>query len=266
MDSPVSQLKQSRSCGERSPAILLKSLWKMDGNGMATAENSLASFLAPGMRPSGVDLCLPEFSGSLSAPLQTRGNEGYGYPSSAFSNRDVRSAFHVQSLLSQHFSDDSIRLQSPGDFMSTRSKEWAPRVGILFGSRSNEALSKESDLLQLERLVSFEFGAEWSIVGQDERRFSIADPSKLSREDYEATTDYCVVARVRDDRGRPLFLIAGLGGRATEGGGKYLVDAWEKLHRRFESRDFAVVLAFAPPVNPDHSTEAASYVAESLPT
>lgn len=230
---------------------------------MTLLAHRLASFLAPGTSPKGIDLCLPEFSGSLSAPLRMGGLQGpYGYPSTAFSNRDVKSAFYVQSLLSRHFDEGSIRVQSPGDFVSAR-KHGARRVGILFGSRSNRAFWPAGEFGQLSRLVSFQFGTEWAIVGADQRRFSIPDPSKLSREAYEAKTDYCVVARVRGDQARPLFLIAGLGGRATEGGGRYLAYEWQKLHRKFETRDFAVVLSFPPPVSPDRFSVAARYVAPS---
>ena len=228
----------------------------------------LASFLAPGKDPRGVDFCLPQFAGGTATPLRTVASANsstaseYSYPSTLFTNRDVQSALHVQALLAKHFDEGWIRLHSPESFVSDRRKHGARRVGILFGSRSNDALSSAVEYTRLNRLVSFDFSNDWAIIGQDGQRFSMTDPSTLSREDYEAMTDYCVIARVRADHARPLFIVAGLGGRATEGGGRYLAHHWKDLHREFGAHDFAVVLGFPPPVSPDNCGVVARYTSE----
>jgi hypothetical protein len=64
-------------------------------------------------------------------------------------------------------------------------------------------------------------------------------------------TDYGVVARFRGMRNR-LFVIAGLGSRATEGCGYYFSHHWLALSKRFQEDDFAVVLRFPPPLDPVH--------------
>jgi hypothetical protein len=221
---------------------------------------SLAEFLSAGGQPIGIDLCLPEFEGSQAYPWTINGGPGqFGYPSNTVSNRDVKSALHVQSLLARNFADESIELHSPQQFLAARKQQSASRVGMLFGSRSNIALQEAGVTAQLSKLISFEFGAEWTIIGKDLRRFSITDPSTLTRAEYESTTDYCVVARVRANNDCPLFLIAGLGGRATEGGGRYLAQNWEQLHKEFVAKDFAVVLSFPPPVNPSQFQVDARY-------
>jgi hypothetical protein len=226
--------------------------------------SALSAFLAPQppLSPLVADLCLPEFNGTLESPLgvlDSHGDATYGYPSVAFANRDVKSAFYVQSLLTQHFDQSSIHVLSPQDFLNANVSADPTRLGVLIGSRSNSALAKAANAANLERLVKFEFGPTWSIVGQDGRRFSISDPSKLSREHYESLTDYCVIARIQSSGGGPLFVIAGLGGRATEGGGRYFAQSWASLHQRFGARDFAVVLKFAPPVDPAVCEPAALY-------
>jgi hypothetical protein len=221
---------------------------------------SLAEFLSAGGQPIGIDLCLPEFEGSQTYPWTISGVQGkFGYPSNTLSNRDVKSALHVQSLLTRNFADESIELQSPQQFLAARQQQSASRVGMLFGSRSNIALQEAGVRSQLGRLLTFDFGAEWTIIGKDQQRFSITDPSTLTRAEYESKTDYCVVARLRANNDCPLFIIAGLGGRATEGGGRYLAQNWEQLHQEFVANDFAVVLSFVPPVSPSHFQVAARY-------
>jgi len=81
----------------------------------------------------------------------------------------------------------------------------------------------------------------------------------LSREEYAASTDYGVIARTTNSRLGSVFLIAGLGGRATEGGGLYVFEKWRELQSQFGDSDFAVVLQFDPPVDPKRSKPVAHY-------
>jgi hypothetical protein len=210
----------------------------------------IAHFLAPHQYLSGIDFCLPQFAGNRSTPLRLAGASAdeFSYPSLAIAERDARSAMHVISLLgcAPEISGD-VEFRAPEDFAGG---DRGNRVRVLFGSRSNHALELIIKEGQLDGLVRFDFGDEWTIVGQDERRFSIPDPSKLDREDYESLTDYGVIARVSDRKERSVFLVAGLGGRATEGGGLFLRENWRELQSRFGNSDFAVVLKFPPPVDP----------------
>jgi hypothetical protein len=219
----------------------------------------IAHFLAPHRYLSGVDFCLPQFAGNRSNPLRLAGAAGdeFSYPSLAIAERDARSAMHVISLLgcASGVSED-VEFRAPEDFAS-----WGrgDRVRVLFGSRSNRALDSLTEQAHLDELVRFEFGEEWVIIGQDGRRFSLRDPSTLNRNDYESSTDYGVVARLSDARKRSAFLVAGLGGRATEGSGLFLRESWQTLQKRFGNSDFAVVLEFPPPVNPKRFEAVAWY-------
>jgi hypothetical protein len=164
---------------------------------------------------------------------------------------------HVISLLgcAPEISSD-LQFRTPEEFGDHRQDD---RVRVLFGSRSNHALQSLMEESRLGELVKFEFGEEWAIVGQDGRRFSISDPSKLDRLQYESSTDYGVVARVGDQERRSGFLVAGLGGRATEGSGLFLRQRWDELQGKFGKSDFAVVLEFPPPVDPKRFEPVAWY-------
>jgi hypothetical protein len=83
----------------------------------------------------------------------------------------------------------------------------------------------------------------------------------MDRKDYTSQTDYGVVARLTDSNGGSVFLIAGLGGRATEGSGLFLRENWQTLQSKFGDSDFAVVLEFLPPVEPKQSKAIAWYTA-----
>jgi hypothetical protein len=209
----------------------------------------IAHFLAPNHPLSGIDFCLPRFAGNHN-PLHLAGAKGdqFSYPSLAIAERDARSAMHVIGLLgcAPEISND-LQFRTPEEFDDHQQGD---RVRVLFGSRSNHALQSLMKESGLGELVKFEFGDEWAIVGQDSRRFSIPDPSRLDRKEYESSTDYGVVARVSDQGKHSVFLVAGLGGRATEGSGLFLRERWNKLQGKFGDSDFAVVLEFSPPVDP----------------
>jgi hypothetical protein len=219
----------------------------------------IAHFLAPNHQLSGIDFCLPRFAGDSSRPLRLAAAQGdqFSYPSLALAERDARSAMHVIGLLgcAPEISSD-LQFRTPEEFGDHRQDD---RVRVLFGSRSNHALRSLMKESRLGELVTFEFGREWAIVGQDGHRFSIPDPSKLDRAEYESTTDYGVVARVSDPEKRSVFLVAGLGGRATEGTGLFLRERWHDLQGQFGNSDFAVVLEFPPPVDPKRFQPVAWY-------
>jgi hypothetical protein len=220
----------------------------------------ITEFLAPKQRLAGVDLCLPRLAGSRNAPLHLAGEtqDTFAFPSLALAERDARSAMHVIRLIARASDWTSdLAFPTPEEFTQ---KLTEPRIGMVFGSRSNHALPWVEETAHLDDLIRFEFGKDWVIIGKDGRRFSLRDPSTLSREEYSASTDYGVVARTTNPRGGSLFLVAGLGGRATEGGGIYLFEKWSQLHSQFGNQDFAVVLQFDPPVDPNRCRAAASYV------
>jgi hypothetical protein len=226
---------------------------------MIQQSTDIRSFLRAGERSSGFDFCLPFFGASLAspAPLSGAAGESFGYPSSTFAERDARSALHVMHAVSAASSDEEIEFTPPRKFME---RPAGTRTAFVFGSRSNEAAQWLLNLVDEPGLVSFEFGDSWAIIGADGRRFSIPDPSQLDRESYAALTDYGVVARLSPPgRNGAVFLIAGLGGRATEGCGLFLSRKWSDLQAKFGSRDFATILQFSPPVSPEQYTQIASY-------
>lgn len=219
----------------------------------------ICNFLAPHGQPQGVDLCLPRFGGESGVPARLRGGgaEDFGFPSSTFAERDARSAMHVVQLVGSAVDDaDSVEFLAPEDFAGRKQPH---RVGIVFGSRSNHALSWLMAQAQFPDLVRFEFSEEWVIVGRDGRRFALRDPSKLDRGEYSASVDYGVVARVSGPLTGSMFLLSGLGGRATEGCGLYLSRNWRDLQAKFGEEDFAVVLRFKPPVSPERCEPLAWY-------
>jgi len=219
----------------------------------------IAQFLAPNQSVAGIDFCLPKFSGSESNALRlasARGDE-FRYPSVALAERDARSAMHVISLLgcAPDISRD-VQFHGPEAFKVQGQDN---RVRVLFGSRSNQALPWIIEEGGLGDLVRFEFGVQWTIIGQDRLTFSIPDPSKRNRQEYSSSIDYGVVARVTNREKGSTFLLAGLGGRATEGAGLFLRERWHELQNRFGNTDFAVVLEFPPPVDPQRCEAIAWY-------
>ena len=223
------------------------------------ASEQIAEFLAPHQRFAGVDLCLPRLARGRDSPLQlaVTQEDPFTFPSFALAERDARSAMHVVRLIANAVDlSKELAFPTPEDF-SKQSR--ARRIAVVFGSRSNHALPWVEEKARLEDLVRFEFGAEWAIIGQDGRRFAMRDPSTLNREDYTASTDYGVVARTTSPGGGSVFLLAGLGSRATEGAGLYLFENWRELQAQFADRDFAVVLKFKPPVDPKKSASVAHY-------
>jgi len=214
----------------------------------------------------GVDECrfyLPTFSGP--AELQTRSSRSsrnekssslgsLQYPGRTFADRDARAAFYLTAILSRAIEVENIRWEAAGARTSGQ-----PGTIFVFGSRSNQAADWVMGASALGKFLHFEFGDKWSIRA-GEREFSLKAPDELTREEYERETDYGVVGRFRDlETSAQIFLIAGLGSRATEGCGYFLTREWECLAHRFKGRDFAVVLKFPPPIDPKHSVEVAAF-------
>jgi hypothetical protein len=207
----------------------------------------LTDFLGLGS-PSTLKLCMSRFDraeiDSGHAP------PGFRYPSYAFAERDVRSAYHVQRLAADAGAD--IDFISPdelaGEIRSRNSWMGIPAT-VVFGSRSNMALADVLGHSPLGQLVKFEFGESWTIRTRDNKTYSLRDPSGMSNETYAAQTDYGIVGRATES-GRSHFVVAGLGGRATEGCGLYLQRNWAMLAGRAADRPFVALLQFDPPVDP----------------
>jgi len=219
----------------------------------------IRSFLRARSPSSGINFCLPRFDGSLGAPvpLAESVHGKFGYPSSTFAERDAKSALHVMHAVSGVVGDDAIEFTGPMEFMRRPERD---QISFVFGSRSNDAARWLLERAKGPSLIRFEFGDTWKIIGADGNIFSIPDPSTLDRDSYSAMTDFGVVARLTiADRAAGVFLIAGLGGRATEGCGAYVSRNWAELQSQFEDRDFAVVLAFPPPVSPERHKPVAWY-------
>lgn len=172
----------------------------------------------------------------------------FRYSGRTFADRDAKAALYITSILSRSVALDSIRWEKTGDFAPDE-----PGTVFLFGSRSNQASEWVTRESALGRFFQFEFASEWSIrVGK--RLFSLPAPDKLSREAYEQETDYGVIGRFKDLRTENhVFLVAGLGSRATEGSAYYLTHRWLSLAQRFVNKDFAIILMFPPPIDPKNS-------------
>jgi hypothetical protein len=194
-------------------------------------------------------LLLPEFHGSATLndePLPSI----FSYRGSTFAERDARAASHVQSLLNQVVDVGNVTLEGAGAAIDLND------VTFLFGSRSNHATQAMLRRLQTT-LFQFEFTDTWAVIcgGQ---RFSLGDPTVLPQPLYEAADDYGVIARVRSAGPAPVFVIAGLGGRATEGCGVYFREHWDEMDREYGAQDFAVVLRFPAPFDVARVERAAS--------
>mgnify|MGYP000583698694 CR=1 FL=1 len=215
----------------------------------ANEYTELRSFIGSTSVNAGCNLFLPAFSGpvSLSQPALQ-------YPGGIFSERDAKSALYVSSLLGQVFEYDQVQVEE------AKNNPLPIGTSFLFGSRSNQITQWVLQNQVGSKLFNFNYGADWQIVGKDGRVFSLTDPSTLSRAAYEQKTDYGVVSRVSTFEGQ-CFVIAGLGGRATEGCGYYFARNWKSLFQKYGQQDFAVILEFSPPLDPKKSKVVAEYKA-----
>ncbi len=211
-------------------------------SGLIAADLELRNFLGQSTRAS---LVLPQFQGGTTseglAPLHYRG--------STFSERDSKAALYVQALLLQAIAADNIRVAS-------QAPSQPQDLTFLFGSRSNTATQLLVAGLD-DCKLRFEFGNIWKIrcAGQS---FAIPDPSLTTPAVYEASDDYGVVAKIRSGANSCSFIIAGLGGRATEGSAWHFCHNWKHLHQEFGGDNFAVVLKFAAPFAIDRAVRVTS--------
>lgn len=204
----------------------------------------LSSFLRLGTPPA-LKLCLPRFAGTA------REGAGFSYPGFLHADRDVRSAQEVERLACTAGAD--TQLISPDEAISALNQHKRFQPLVIFGSRSNDAFPTVVSKSRLSELVTFSFSDEWTITTRGGVSYSLKDPSRLDRVAYTAATDYGVVAGLVDEGYPTVFIVAGLGGRATEGCGRFLRESWTELARRSEGKSFAALLRFDPPVDPNDS-------------
>ena len=207
----------------------------------------LKSFLGDTVLTKGCGLYLPKFSGPVELKSDQNAPAPLVYPGYTFSDRDAKSALHVASLLGHILDPDKISLKEASNF----SPNGSAQTVFLFGSRSNQATMWAVQNLGKRKLFRFQFGLDWQIIGEGHEVFSIPDPSQLARGEYASRTDWGVVGRLSGPQGTA-FVFAGLGGRATEGCGRYFALNWRELYDRYKDKDFAVILKFTPPVDPNN--------------
>jgi hypothetical protein len=202
-------------------------------------------------------LLLPEFSGSVTVSSTGTG-QALNYRGSTFATRDSQAACHVQALLDRVVDTGEVVLEPAKSGMGQQD------VIFLFGSRSNAATQEVLQGVQ-PSLFRFEYGVEWAICCNGQK-FSLPDPDTLDPSTYATLDDYGVVARLRSAGETPVFVIAGLGGRATEGCGLYFKQQWHELNKTPPSTDFAVVLRFPAPFQVSQAERVASAMSSAFAT
>lgn len=183
---------------------------------------------------------LPHFKGGAS--LETDGviAQPLSYRGFTFAERDSRAAFYVHSLVAPVFDAENIAIQP-----ATSGRQIMP-TAFLFGSRSN-LMTQEVLQTSGQGLFEFEFGTLWKLRC-DDKEFSIPDPSQvMDLDQYRNTTDYAVIARLHVSGDKLAFVIAGLGGRATEGAAQFFVKNWQQMAADYGEDDFSAVLQFDVP-------------------
>ncbi len=212
--------------------------------------NELQAFLGAGVLNSGCGLYLPRFSGKVALTADTSAPSPLQYGGSTYSERDARAAFYITSVLGHLLDSDKIQLEEASDF--TPDSGLAHKTAFLFGSRSNQVTMWATENLPESALFKFEFGERWQIKCKDGSIYELPDPSKLERGAYANETDYGVISRLTvPETGERLFVIAGLGSRATEGCGHAFSRHWRQFFQRYGDNDFAVIFRFSPPLDPE---------------
>jgi hypothetical protein len=208
--------------------------------------SALWSFLGS---PPKCQLFLPYFKGPVLLEKNGEATPQLAYRGSMFAERDSRAAFYVHSLVAQVIGPEDIEIQPAVPHQTITS------TAFLFGSKSNLVTA---NILQRPgpQLFRFEFGTNWEIHCSGSV-FSIPDPSVIAPSLYDNLDDYGVISRLGTATGS-VFIIGGLGGRATEGCGYFLLKNWNDLYNRFGNRDFACVLRFPSPFAIDNSRFVAS--------
>jgi hypothetical protein len=212
--------------------------------------NELQEFLGANILTHGCNLYLPKFQGKVVSTTGSGGALPLQYPGGTYSERDAKAALHITSVLGQVLDSDKINLENTSEF--TPSFDLFHKTAFLFGSRSNNLTIWATQNLPANKFFKFVFGDRWEIQCENGPTYSLPDPSKLERGEYANQTDYGVISRLTvPESNERLYVIAGLGSRATEGCGYYFSNHWRELFQKYGSNDFAVILKFSPPLDPE---------------
>jgi len=217
----------------------------------AAHDLSLRQFLGADLPSAKCRLLLPHFKGDTLLDSNGASQAPLSYRGFTFAEADSKAAFYVHSLAGPVFESENIAIEP------VVSGQKVGPTAFLFGSRSN-VMTQELLQVSGQDLVQFEFGPDWKIKCNG-MEFSMPDPSQIiDLVQYENTTDYAVIAKLRSTEGSPVFLIAGLGGRATEGAAQFFAKNWHDLAILAGEENFAAVLQFDAPFQLDNCRIVAS--------
>jgi hypothetical protein len=115
---------------------------------------------------------------------------------------------------------------------------------FFIGSRSHQRVANL--LTSYEAKLRFQFGSEWVLNDIEYgREYRVPDLSQLPSGEYESLTDYGIIEKIIDGKGRRVFfVIAGFGDRATRGCAWYLAERWTDILKKHVQGEFSLILKF----------------------
>jgi hypothetical protein len=207
-------------------------------------QNRLAALLSAKIGESKYALLLPTFERGVrseDAPkvkVTVEPAETYTYPGPTFAETDIMAAGYVTELLTRIADVGDIRLLPVTD------RKYAAEAShrFAFGSKSNEYAT--SVLNKFSPSFRFTYHPDRWVLEDLEygKSYEISDPSRLGDE-YFRREDFGVIQKIVQEE-QVFYIISGLGDRATQGCGWYLLNKWESLLDRYGDKPFGLILRF----------------------
>jgi hypothetical protein len=241
--SPERAMLLSRSAADDHFSFGVPVIYTHLGGPERSDQNRLAALLSAEIGKSKYALLLPTFErgvpsedvAKVKVTFEPCG--AYTYPGTTFPQTDIMAAHYVTNLLTRIADADDIRLLP----LTERQRTGFSHL-FAFGSKSNDFATRI-----LERFSpSFRFTYhpdKWVLEDREHgKSYAISDPSRLG-EEYFQREDFGIIQKIVQSN-RVFFIISGLGDRATQGCGWYLLKNWESLLEKYGDKPFGLILTF----------------------
>jgi len=168
----------------------------------------------------------------------------YSYRGHSFARTDIMCAHYILELLAQITDLRNVKILAAHE---RQGKNITHR--FLFGSKSHKLVQSLLEAYKPHFAIHYkhkEFPGKWVLEDTHYRKaYTIIDPSTLRPYEFEKLNDFGIIEKIVDPQlGRVLFIIAGLGDRATEGCGWYLLRHWDEILSKHVTGRFEIILKF----------------------
>jgi len=210
---------------------------------MVDMREEIRTFIGASHPSEPMKLWIPTFR-STGGGVPSPADKSFSFPGRVSSFRDIIALSYIFARIDDVQTNDSIRIVSATD---THTSEHELGISFIIGGRSNPMTLDVLASKTVKNFFKLECHTEWKILCNGGGVvYSIRNPGEMTKTEYENSVDYGFIQKTYNKRNKALFIVSGLGSRATAGCGLFFYDNWHELYEKYGSEPFGIVIKFPP--------------------